>query len=206
MFQIDIDLDEISDLMAEARGLGLSYGRTRTGIPRDGDASFGPHRIIPRTRQTERVRANIRADRDRTRRAREVRDIARIPIVAIPNIDQPSTSSGIDSISENSRSRSPNGNTRRRVRSGGPTAASSSTRSRAKKTRKTRKRRVTSRGGATMVREVRIVEVNNDGEEEEIVSYVNVAAPSSKRRKKKSRKVQSSSTLGHNNQAPFHYC
>lgn len=182
MFQVSIDLDEIPDIMAEARGLGVSYGRTRTGIPRDVD-TFGPHRMIPRTRQIERIRANIRADRTR---AREVPN-------AVRNFDpdQPSTSSsGMESISENSRSRSPNGNSRSRVRSSTVTAASSS-RNRAKTTRKTKKKRKVTTNGERMVREVRIVEVNNDGEEEEIVTYVNVAPTSTKkgRKTKRSRKV-----------------
>ena len=52
---VEIDLDEISDLMEEARRLGVSYGRTRTGLPQNSQP-----RIVPRTRHTERVRATIR--------------------------------------------------------------------------------------------------------------------------------------------------
>lgn len=54
-FQVEIDMDEISDLMEEARRLGVSYGRSRTNMLQD---SY--RRIIPRTRHTERVRAIIR--------------------------------------------------------------------------------------------------------------------------------------------------
>lgn len=106
-----------------------------------------------------------------------------------PNI--PSTSSGLESIGDNSRSRSPNtsleGN------------ASSSTRSNKKsktKTTKRKKRKVmknSKRSSNNVVREVRITELNDDGEEEEIVTYVKVASSTSRRkckkRTKKTRKV-----------------
>lgn len=52
---VEIDLDEVPDLMEEARRLGVSYGRTRTGVTQDSQP-----RIVPRTRHTERVRATIR--------------------------------------------------------------------------------------------------------------------------------------------------
>lgn len=188
--QVDIDLDEISDLMAEARGLGLSYGRTRTGIPNE-ISNFGPNRMIPRTRQTERVRANIRADRDRTREARQSSRNGGTTF----DPEQPSTSSsGMDSISENGRTE-----TRTRMMFGEPSGHSQMpTSSRARRSAKTgsrktkkKKRKVTVRN-ERMVRQVRIREYNDDGEEREIVTYVNVAPTSTKRRKKRgkrSRKV-----------------
>lgn len=50
-----IDVEEIIDLVDEARRLGVTYGRIRANVPQD----YYP-RIIPRTRHTERVRATIR--------------------------------------------------------------------------------------------------------------------------------------------------
>ncbi|XP_033215800.1 uncharacterized protein LOC117172115 isoform X3 [Belonocnema kinseyi] len=177
---VDIDLDELPDLMEEARSLGLSYGRSRSGLPQN---TASP-RIIPRTRQTERVRANIRAGRDlnrsRVTRERETRETRRF------DPDQPSTSSGIESIGENSRSRSPDVNapstssgrttTTRRVTTKRKSGRATTKRKSKKRTAKPRK--------STILREVRITEINNDGEEEEIVTYVKVAATSTRRKKK----------------------
>lgn len=105
-----------------------------------------------------------------------------------PNI--PSTSSGLESIGDNSRSRSPNTSLE---------GNASSTRSNKKsktKTTKRKKRKVmknSERSSNNVVREVRITELNDDGEEEEIVTYVKVASSTSRRkckkRTKKTRKV-----------------
>lgn len=148
-------------------------------------------RIFPSTLPVDDVdRSYVPASlRNRTRR--EVRDYtpADIPEQFIdPNL--PSTSSGLDSIGDNSRSRSPNtsleGN------------ASSSTRSNKKSKTKTTKRKKklvksSKRNSSSIVREVRITELNDDGEEEEIVTYVKVASSTSRRkckkRTKKTRKV-----------------
>lgn len=104
--------------------------------------------------------------------------------------NQPSTSSGLDSIGDNSRSRSPNTSLE---------GNASSTRSNIKsktKTVKRKKKKLTKnskKSGNNLVREVRIKEFNNDGEEEEIVTYVKVASSTSRRkckkRTKKTRKV-----------------
>lgn len=174
---VEIDLDEITDVMEEARRLGVSYGRTRTERVYDSDLLSIP-RVIPRTRQTERVRANIRADRNRAREAHD-REPAFDP-------DQPSTSSGIDSIGENSQSRLRDGNCIKAV------AFSSYTSVKRKRTStKTRKRKSKSKNG-TLVREVRITEFNGNGEEEEIVTYVKVtpSLPRSKRKKKKTKNTR----------------
>lgn len=148
-------------------------------------------RIFPHIRDVDNDRTYVPA-RYLRNRAREVHDHtpADIPEQLIdPNM--PSTSSGLDSIGDNSRSRSPNtsleGN------------ASSSTRSNKKsktKTTKRKKRKVmqnSKRNSNNVVREVRITELNDDGEEEEIVTYVKVASSTSRRkckkRTKKTRKV-----------------
>lgn len=143
-----------------------------------------------------RIFPHIRNVDDRTyvpaslrNRVREVRDHAPadIPEQFIdPNL--PSTSSGLDSIGDNSRSRSPNtsleGN------------ASSSTRSNKKSKTKTTKRKKkfvknSKRNSSSVVREVRITELNDDGEEEEIVTYVKVASSTSRRKcKKRTKKMR----------------
>lgn len=147
-------------------------------------------RIFPHIRNGDNDRTYVPANL--RNRAREVRDNAPadIPEQFIdPNL--PSTSSGLDSIGDNSRSRSPNtsleGN------------ASSSTRSNKKsktKTTKRKKRKLmksSKRSSSSVIREVRITELNDDGEEEEIVTYVKVASSTSRRkckkRTKKTRKV-----------------
>lgn len=167
--QIEIDLDEISDLMEEARRLGVSYGRTRTGTTENGALIS---RIVPRTRHTERVRANIR---NRTVR----NSIANIQFID-PN--QPSTSSGLDSIGDNSRS--PNANFH--ACEGSTSSARSNKRSKTKTTKKKRKKHEKRlRSGGTMVREVRIREINDDGEEQETVTYIKVASSTSRKKCKK---------------------
>lgn len=171
--------------MEEARRLGVSYGRTRTGTT-PGNGSLFP-RIVPRTRHTERVRTSIR------NRVREVRDT--IVNVHEQYIDpnQPSTSSGFDSIGDNSRSRSPNNNFHMYENNASSAWLNTKSRTRIVK-KKTKKRRTNSkRNGDTLIREVRITEFNDDGEEEEIVTYVKVASPTSrkkhKKRTKRTRKV-----------------
>lgn len=160
-------MDEISDLMEEARRLGVSYGRTRTGVSNENVHSLP--RIIPRTRQTERVRANIR------NRARELQ-INRVnnheQIIFDPN--QPSTSSGLESVGDNSISRSPI-----------TSKSNSKSKSKGKTGKRKSKKRTRSSNNNTLVREVRITEYNDDGEEEEIVTYVKVAPASSRRKSKK---------------------
>lgn len=186
---MEIDFDEIPDLMAEARGLGVTYGRTRTGFSNEVEIMgrfqhMYRQRLIPRTRQSERVRANIRADRNRAREELTTTVITR----AIPSFDpeQPSTSSGIDSISENSRGRSPNNsssNLPRAKRTANNKTKRSKATSRKKKSRKMNKK------SDTILREVRIREYNTDGEEKEIVTYVKVK-PQTARRKHKKRGVK----------------
>lgn len=182
--QIEIDLDEVPDLMAEARLLGVTYGRTRTGVTQDQDLHnrfLHRQRLVPRTRQTERVRANIRAGRYSTQQ------IQQTPRVIDP--DQPSTSSGFDSISENSRGRSPyNSSTAPQSRR---TASIKSKRSKAT-TRKTRKSKKTksNNDGEMIIQEVRIREINADGEEEEIVTYVKVKPQKTSTRKYKKRGIK----------------
>ncbi|KAK0085225.1 hypothetical protein PV325_005560 [Microctonus aethiopoides] len=186
---VEIDFDEIPDLMAEARGLGVTYGRTRTGFSNEVEIMgrfqhMYRQRLIPRTRQSERVRANIRADRNRAREELTTTVITR----AIPSFDpeQPSTSSGIDSISENSRGRSPNNsssNLPRAKRTANNKTKRSKATSRKKKSRKMNKK------SDTILREVRIREYNTDGEEKEIVTYVKVK-PQTARRKHNKRGVK----------------
>lgn len=104
----------------------------------------------------------------------------------------PSTSSGLDSIGENSRSRSPNNS----LEGNASSNKSSKTRSGAKTTKRKKKKHTKSSKRSTdsnLVREVRIREFNEDGEEEELVTYVKVASTTSRRkckkRTKKTRKV-----------------
>lgn len=173
---IEMDMDELPDLMAEARCLGTTYGRTRSGAPQDfphvpSSTSGSVRQRIPRTRQTERVRANIRADRRRQQ--------------TIPHFDpdQPSTSSGIESIDSNSRNDFVSSIIQR------VSAAMSNARGKVKsktapktRRRKVKKSRTT---GNSELREVRIREINDAGEEEEIVTYVKVKTSSAKRKTKK---------------------
>ncbi|EFN60820.1 RING and PHD-finger domain-containing protein KIAA1542 [Camponotus floridanus] len=143
-------------------------------------------RIFPHIRNVDDDRTYVPASlrNRRSVQTREVRDDAPadIPEQFIdPNL--PSTSSGLDSIGDNSRSRSPNtsleGN------------ASSSTRSNKKcktKTTKRKKKKLvknSERSSSSLLREVRITELNDDGEEEEIVTFVKVASSTSRRKCKK---------------------
>ncbi|XP_015440228.1 PREDICTED: serine/arginine repetitive matrix protein 2 isoform X2 [Dufourea novaeangliae] len=243
---VEIDLDEISDLMEEARRLGVSYGRTRAGMPQDAQP-----RIVPRTRHTERVRATIRRRNRVYDNPQPTRRLSFDP-------NQPTTSSGLESYGDNSRSRSPSiasnslgsgdrncsdmssrksrntrrfrssssessdesvsTNPKRRFSDGNKpnrsdtskskgnsrkagTASKSNRKSSSKKSgsssrksgsrNKSRKssgrsKNVSSRG--TILKEVRITERNEDGEEEEIVTYVKVAAIGIRKKKTKRRK------------------
>lgn len=125
----------------------------------------------------------------RTRRVRDHDPTDVIEQFVDPN--QPSTSSGIDSIGDNSRSRSPNTSLE-----GNASSTRSNTKCSKIKTTKKKKKKLTKnskKSGNNLVREVRIKEFNNDGEEEEIVTYVKVASSTSRRkckkRTKKTRKV-----------------
>lgn len=162
--------------MEEARRLGVSYGRTRTGTAESG-ASVP--RIVPRTRHTERVRATIR---NRTGRNN-------ITNVRYFDPNQPSTSSGLDSIGDNSRS--PNAHFHAYGGNASSTRSNRTSKT-TKKKRKSHEKKGAPKNG-TMVREVRIREINDDGEEKEIVTYVKVASSTSRRkckkRTKKTRKV-----------------
>lgn len=192
-----MDYDELPDLMEEARNLGVSYGRTRTGLPREIDLTIGlfgsrqrassslHSRIVPRTRQTERVRANIREQVRRSTRATTF------------DPDQPSTSSGIESISENSSNSRAIPSTSRGTASG--TGVKRISKTKKPSTRKTRKKRTTKKNksnnddGDSVMHEVRIREINAEGVEEETVTYVKIKKPTTTRRKtkrtKRTRKV-----------------
>ena len=232
---VEIDMDEISDLMEEARRLGVSYGRSRTNMLQDSH-----RRIIPRTRHTERVRAIIR----RRNRVDDNLQITHHQLTFDPN--QPSTSSGLESFGDNSQSRSPSntsnsrdqncsnkhsrkshksrkyrssssdssdesisGKSQRRLgnksnaggsdnkktrrkssgkKFGSNSKKSGSRKSGSRRSRKSRSRKVADHGG-TLLREVRITERNENGEEEEIVTYVKVASVGPRKRKTKRRKV-----------------
>ncbi|XP_017883557.1 serine/arginine repetitive matrix protein 2-like isoform X2 [Ceratina calcarata] len=229
---VEIDMDEISDLMEEARRLGVSYGRTRTILQESHP------RIVPRTRHTERVRATIR-------RRNRLDDNAQLSRQLINDPSQPSTSSGFETLGDNSQSRSPSNasnslgsgerycskkhprksrrsrnsssessdlsisrKSRRRINdktnsrhsdksktkrksttSKKSTGGSRKSRTRNNSTKTGRSRKNSNRG--TVLREVRITERNEDGEEEEIVTYVKVSTVSavrSRRRRTKRRK------------------
>ncbi|XP_063995960.1 uncharacterized protein LOC135173177 [Diachasmimorpha longicaudata] len=184
---VEMDMDELPDLMAEARCLGTTYGRTRSGVPQNFSHSPmhtpGPshRRIIPRTRQTERVRANIRADRRRQENTRNF------------DPDQPSTSSGIESTYDSNSRNDLIASIIQRVsagisRNGRGKVQSKST---AKKPRKRKATRTTSsRSGNTELREVRIREVNEAGEEKEIVTYVKIETSSTKRKAKRTKRTR----------------
>ncbi|TGZ48801.1 Uncharacterized protein DBV15_12990, partial [Temnothorax longispinosus] len=124
----------------------------------------------------------------RTRRVRDHDPTNSIEQFVDPN--QPSTSSGLDSIGDNSRSRSPNTSLE-----GNVSSTRSNTKSKTKTTKRKKKKltKNSKKSGSNLVREVRIKEFNHDGEEEEIVTYVKVASSTSRRkckkRTKKTRKV-----------------
>ncbi|XP_076637305.1 PHD and ring finger domains 1 [Colletes latitarsis] len=240
---VEIDLDEIPDLMEEARRLGVSYGRTRTGTTQDSQP-----RIIPRTRHTERVRATIR-------RRNRVYDSQQPTHQLTFDPSQPSTSSGLESFGDNSRSLSPNnasnslgsgdrncfnGNSRdsrKSQRSGSSWSDSSDesilTESRGRidnsnnfissdnskskrsskkgksalrknsrksktilrrKSKKSKKyKKVSNRD--TLLREVRVTEFNEDGEKEEIVTYVKVVPVKRRKTKKKKKSARKARTV-----------
>nr|XP_003700397.2 PREDICTED: uncharacterized protein LOC100882431 isoform X1 [Megachile rotundata] len=225
---VEIDVDEIPDLMEEARTLGVSYGRSyRNNLIQD---SF--RRIIPRTRHTERVRANIL-------RRNRVDDNLQLSHQLRLDPNQPSTS-GLESLGDNSQSRSSSNtsssrgrncsnkhsrksqksrrsrssssdssdvsvsrNSQRRVGDKSDAGNSGTKKSRRKssskrksstkksgsrtKSRKSGRSKKSSNRG-TLLREVRITERNENGEEEEIVTYVKVASVGPRKRKTKRRK------------------
>ncbi|EZA62404.1 PHD and RING finger domain-containing protein [Ooceraea biroi] len=116
-------------------------------------------------------------------RSREVRDDA--PTDSSQQLVDPylpSTSSGIDSIGDNSRSRSPNNSSEGNASSSKPSKSGAKTTKRKKKKHTKSSKRS---AGSNLVREVRIREFNEDGEEEEIVTYVKVASTTSRRKCKK---------------------
>ncbi|XP_015111930.1 uncharacterized protein LOC107037735 [Diachasma alloeum] len=184
---IEMDLDELPDLMAEARCLGTTYGRTRSGAPQDFPHppmhTPGPshRRIIPRTRQTERVRANIRADRRRQENTRHF------------DPDQPSTSSGIESVYDSNSRNDLIASVIQRVSAAMSRNARGRVKSKSAKKPRRRKtaRKTSSRStGNSEVREVRIREINEDGEEKEIVTYVKVKTSSTKRKTKRTKRTR----------------
>jgi len=141
-------------------------------------ASIFPHGIRNRLRDNNRDRS------------REVRDHA-------PTDDSqqlidpylPSTSSGLDSIGDNSRSRSPNNSLE------GNASSSKRSKTKSMKTMKRKKKKKhtkssKSSSGNNLFREVRIKEFNENGDEEEIVTYVKVASTTSRRKCKKRKKTR----------------
>lgn len=151
---------------------------------RDVSELSGIFRILPHIHERSYVRRN-RSYISRIRnRISEIRDRAPADISEQFDPNLPSTSSGVDSLGDNSRSRSPNL----------LEDSASSTRSKTKsKTTKKKKKHAKSskRRASSLVREVRIKEFNDDGEEEEIVTYVKVASSTSRRKcKKKAKKTR----------------
>lgn len=175
--------------MEEVRQLGHSYGRRhRENLENPLTNRRG---FLARTLQTERVRANVRSQRASAVAARQVLESFRyLPSVSRADeidINRPSTSSGIDSISENSRGRSPIPGTSsgsRRVSSSRTTLRKSNKTVKRKRKTKTKSKKASKR--KTQFREVRISELNENGELVETVTYR--AAP--RRRKTKKRKVR----------------
>lgn len=132
------------------------------------------------------IRSTLNRNRARAR--------SNIPVQSIdPNL--PSTSSGPDGNGENSRSRSlepsSEGNTSS-TRSKRKTKRQSKTKATKKKKKKLTKKS-SERCPDSVLREVRIRELNDNGEEEETVAYVKVVSSTSRRkckkRTKKTRKV-----------------
>lgn len=121
----------------------------------------------------------------RTRRVRNHDPTDVIEQLIDPN--QPSTSSGLDSIGDNSRSRSPNTSLE-----GNASSTRSNTKSKTKTTKRKKKKltKNSKKSDSNLVREVRIKEFNNDGEEEEIVTYVKVASTSRRKCKKRTKKTR----------------
>ncbi|CAD6221277.1 GSCOCG00005124001-RA-CDS [Cotesia congregata] len=178
------------NMAEEARCLGMTYGRREAGLASQymSANNFRPlqHRLVPRTRQTERVRASIRATRNRREQVPELVAVSRVF-----DPDQPSTSSGFDSISENSRGRSPNassaGNFSHHSRR---TASKSKSRSKPTSRKKKTPKRKKAKNNEPVLQKVVIKDYGTDGEEREIVSYVKVkSGTSSRKRKKRSKKT-----------------
>lgn len=154
---------------------------------RDVSELSGIFRILPHIRERSYAHRN-RSYISRVRnRISEMHDRVRTDISEQFDPNLPSTSSGVDSIGENSRSRSPN------LEDSASSTRSKTKRSKTKTTRKKKHAKNSKRRAGSLVREVRIKEFNDDGEEEEIVTYVKVASSTSRRkckkRAKKTRKV-----------------
>lgn len=151
-----------------------------------------PSRFLRQIRRNLNIFRNMLPHFDRTyvpaSRTRRVRDHDRRNVLE-PFIDpnQPSTSSGLDSIGDNSRSRSPNTSLE-----GNASSTRSNTKSKTKTTKRKKKKltKNSKKSGTNLLREVRIKEFNNDGEEEEIVTYVKVASTSRRKCKKRTKKTR----------------
>ncbi|KOX75957.1 PHD and RING finger domain-containing protein 1 [Melipona quadrifasciata] len=185
---------EVINVLEEARRLGVSYGRIRSNIPQD----YYP-RIIPRTRHTERVRATIR-------RRNRLDDNTQLTQQLIFDPNQPSTSSGLESFGDKSQSRSSSnassslgsrgrncsnkhsGKSRKYRSSSSDSSDESVSRNGSRNNSKKSKRSKNVSNRGTLLKEVRITECNENGEQEEIVTYVKVAAVDSKRRRKTKRR------------------
>ncbi|KAJ8667429.1 hypothetical protein QAD02_009092 [Eretmocerus hayati] len=206
---VEMDLEELPDILEEARRLGLSYGRSHRprhdSFAEDSDVPIATRRraaavatlssrrsnpLLPRTRQAERVRAMVRAGRSR----REAENIA-----------QPSTSSGIDSVSSRSRSPMPGpsrlasgaSSSRAPRRSAATTAPRKKRAMRIKRKtkRRTKSKRAASKRAEQQIRQVVISQVNENGELEEIVEYVrSLPGGPEPRRKKKRKKYKKKTT------------
>lgn len=145
--------------------LGTNLNIFRNILPHVNDRMYLP------TRRVSRV--NSRRNRNRTNEQ-----------CIDPN--QPSTSSGLDSIGDNSRSRSPNTSLE-----GNASSTRLNTKSKTKMSKRKKKKLAKNskkKTSSNLFREVRIKELNNDGEEEEIVTYVKIASSTSRRKCKKSTK------------------
>lgn len=148
-----------------------------------------PSRFLRQIRRNLNIFRNMLPHFDRTyvpaSRTRRVHDQVPRDLFIDPN--QPSTSSGLDSIGDNSRSRSPNTSLE-----GNASSTRSNTKSKTKTTKRKKKKltKNSKKSGTNLLREVRIKEFNNDGEEEEIVTYVKVASTSRRKCKKRSKKMR----------------
>jgi len=132
---------------------------------------------------------NVRDTYIPARRAHRVRNHNATDVIEqFIDPNQPSTSSGLESIGDNSRSRSPHTSLE-----GNASSTRSKTKSKTKTPKKKKKKKSVKKNSKkrdSLLKEVRIKELNNDGEEEEIVTYVKVASTSSRRKcKKKTKKT-----------------
>lgn len=204
--------------MAEARHFGLAYGRSRAYLASHNqlldaaNSSSSPlprrTRLMPRTRQTERIRANVQ----RVRRAAAAAVLESILPGGSRSRDYagPSTSSGFDSVNSDNSAPGPSSSSTatrppgpRTSRSSAATTASRSARlAQPRRKKKYQKKRATASGASSrrrqqqrveeQLREVRISEVNERGELEEVVTYVRSTSsrgdgvlPAGRRRRKR---------------------